>query len=125
MTQEARGTKSPGRLLQVLGVAFGLAVLVGNTIGMGILRTPGEIAAQVPSIPLFMGVWVAGALYALLGALTVSELVAMRPRSGGMYPLVRQDWGPIRASWSAGAIGCRRAAARLRSPSSLANMPVR
>lgn len=94
MTQEARSMTTPGRLLQVLGVAFGLAVLVGNTIGMGILRTPGEIAAQVPSVPLFMGVWVAGALYALLGALTVAELATMRPRSGGLYPLVRQGLGP-------------------------------
>ncbi|HVI59860.1 MAG TPA: APC family permease [Luteimonas sp.] len=85
---------TPGRLLQVLGVAFGLAVLVGNTIGMGILRTPGEIAARVPSVPLFMGVWVAGALYALLGALTVSELAAMRPRSGGLYSLVHHGLGP-------------------------------
>ena len=34
---------SGGSLLRVLGVAFGLAVLVGNTIGMGILRTPGEV----------------------------------------------------------------------------------
>lgn len=83
-----------GRLLQVLGVAFGLAVLVGNTIGMGILRTPGEIAAHVPSVPLFMGVWVAGALYALLGTLTVSEMAAMRPRSGGLYPLVHDGLGP-------------------------------
>ncbi len=94
MTNNAKGGTPPGKLLQVLGVAFGLAVLVGNTIGMGILRTPGEIAAQVPSIPLFMGVWVAGALYALLGALTVSELVAMRPRSGGQYPLVHHGLGP-------------------------------
>jgi basic amino acid/polyamine antiporter, APA family len=29
----------------VLGVAFGVAVIVGNTIGVGILRTPGAIAA--------------------------------------------------------------------------------
>jgi APA family basic amino acid/polyamine antiporter len=35
-----------------------------------------------------MAVWVAGAVYALLGALTVAELAAMRPRSGGLYPLV-------------------------------------
>lgn len=94
MTDNAQPGHPPGKLLQVLGVAFGLAVLVGNTIGMGILRTPGEIAAQVPSVPWFMGVWVAGALYALLGALTVSELVAMRPRSGGLYPLVRHGLGP-------------------------------
>ena len=94
MTPETNTTTSPGRLLQVLGVAFGLAVLVGNTIGMGILRTPGEIAARVPSVPLFMGVWIAGALYALLGTLTVAELATMRPRSGGLYPLVRHGLGP-------------------------------
>ena len=83
-----------GGLLQVLGVAFGLAVLVGNTIGMGILRTPGEVAARLPSVPLFMAVWVIGALYALLGALSLAELGAMHPRSGGLYPYVRRGLGP-------------------------------
>lgn len=90
----ASESPSSGRLLQVLGVAFGLAVLVGNTIGMGILRTPGEIAARLPSATLFMAVWVAGAAYALLGALSVAELGAMRPRSGGLYPLVHDALGP-------------------------------
>ena len=96
MSKEAassRGERPDGHLLQVLGVAFGLAVLVGNTIGMGILRTPGEVAARLPSVPLFMAVWVAGAVYALLGALTVAELAAMRPRSGGLYPLVHDALG--------------------------------
>ena len=88
------GRPQSGQLLKVLGVAFGVAVLVGNTIGMGILRTPGEIAARLPSAPLFMAVWVAGAAYALLGALTVAELGAMRPRSGGLFPIVHDSLGP-------------------------------
>jgi len=79
----------------VLGLAFGLAVLVGNTIGMGILRTPGEVAALLPSVPLFMLVWVAGAAYALLGAMTMAELGAMRPRSGGQYTFVHHALGPF------------------------------
>jgi APA family basic amino acid/polyamine antiporter len=79
----------------VLGLAFGLAVLVGNTIGMGILRTPGEVAHHLPSAPLFMAVWVLGGVYALLGALTMAELGAMRPRSGGVYPHVRHALGPF------------------------------
>ena len=93
MNPRARDEPPAGRLLKVLGVAFGLAVLVGNTIGMGILRTPGEVAARLPSVPLFMTVWIAGAVYALLGALTVAELAAMRPRSGGLYPLVHDTLG--------------------------------
>ena len=82
-----------GSLLQVLGVGFGVAVLVGNTIGMGILRTPGEVARHLPSVPLFIGVWVLGALYALFGTLTAAELGAMRPRSGGPYTLVHDSLG--------------------------------
>lgn len=80
-------------LLSVLGLGFGLAVLVGNTIGMGILRTPGVVAAHLPSVPWYLAVWVIGALYALLGALTLAELAAMHPRSGGLFPLVERGLG--------------------------------
>jgi len=57
-----------GHLLRVLGVAFGLAIGIGTTIGGGILRTPGDIAALLPNAWLFMGIWVFGAFNALLGA---------------------------------------------------------
>lgn len=100
MSAPASGTQRPdpstggsGRLFQVLGVAFGLAIIVGNTIGIGILRTPGEIAARLPSVPLFLGVWVLGGLYALLGALSLAELGAAIPRSGGQYVFVKRALG--------------------------------
>src|SRR5688572_4147134 len=93
MNRARDGHPPAGRLLKVLGVAFGLAIIVGNTIGMGILRTPGEVAARLPSVPLFMAVWLVGALYALLGALSTAELSAMHPRSGGLYPLVTRGLG--------------------------------
>lgn len=86
---------SGGHLLKVLGAAFGVAVIVGNTIGMGILRTPGVVAEKLPTVPLFMGVWVAGGLYALLGALSLPEPAAMIPRSGGQYVIVHRALGPF------------------------------
>jgi APA family basic amino acid/polyamine antiporter len=82
-----------GALLRILGVGFGLAVTIGGTIGMGILRTPGEIAAQLPTAKLFIGVWILGGVYALLGALTVAELGTMIPRSGGWYVFVHRAMG--------------------------------
>jgi basic amino acid/polyamine antiporter, APA family len=82
-----------GRLLRVLGVVFGLAVTVGITIGMGILRTPGEVAAQLPNAWLFMGAWLLGGLYALFGAVSVAELGTMIPRSGGFYVFARRALG--------------------------------
>jgi len=84
---------SRGRLLTVLGVGFGLAVTIGNTIGAGILRTPGTIALHLPSFWAFMSVWIAGALYAMLGANALAELGTLLPRSGGQYVFVRHGLG--------------------------------
>jgi basic amino acid/polyamine antiporter, APA family len=81
------------RLLQVLGVAFGLAIIVGNTIGSGILRSPGEVAAALPRPAWFIGAWFAGGLYALLGAMTMAEMAVMIPKSGGQYVFARRAFG--------------------------------
>ncbi|HEX8140417.1 MAG TPA: APC family permease [Pyrinomonadaceae bacterium] len=82
-----------GRLLRVLGVGFGLAVIIGNTIGAGIFRTPGVVAQELPNVWLFFAVWLMGGLYALLGALSIAELGAMLPRSGGQYVFARYALG--------------------------------
>jgi APA family basic amino acid/polyamine antiporter len=90
-------------LLTVLGLTFGLAVIVGNTIGAGILRTPGEIAAQLPTIWPFLAVWIIGGLYALLGANAIAELGTLLPKSGGQYVYVRHalgDYAGFITGWS-------------------------
>jgi APA family basic amino acid/polyamine antiporter len=90
---EAVPLEGRGRLLRVLGVLFGMAVTVGITIGMGILRTPGEVAAQLPRPWLFLGAWLLGGVYALFGAVSVAELGTMIPRSGGFYVFTRRALG--------------------------------
>jgi basic amino acid/polyamine antiporter, APA family len=86
-------TEPRGRLLRVLGVGFGLAVIIGNTIGAGIFRTPGAIAQQLPNAWLFLTVWIIGGLYALLGAFQIAELGTLIPRSGGQYVFSRYALG--------------------------------
>lgn len=85
--------RTSGQLLQVLGVGFGLAITVGNTIGAGILRAPGEVARHLPDPGLFLAAWLLGGLYALLGAIQLAELGAMLPRSGGQYVFARHALG--------------------------------
>jgi APA family basic amino acid/polyamine antiporter len=85
--------RPPRSLLTVLGVAFGLSVIVGNTIGSGILRTPGQVAQLLPNSFLFLGVWVLGAVYALLGANGLAELATMMPESGGYTVYLRRALG--------------------------------
>lgn len=91
--EDARSVGGRGHLLRVLGVVFGMAVTVGITIGMGILRTPGDVAAQLPTPWLFIGAWLLGGAYALLGAVSVAELGTMIPRSGGFYVFARRALG--------------------------------
>ena len=79
--------------MRVLGVGFGLAVIIGNTIGAGIFRAPGQIAEQLPHPWIFLGVWLLGGLYALLGAISLAELGTMIPRSGGQYVFARYALG--------------------------------
>jgi len=84
---------SRGRLLQVLGVAFGIAIIVGNTIGSGILRTPSSVAGLLPSRGMFLLAWVAGGAYALLGVMSLAELGVIVPRSGGQYVFAQRAFG--------------------------------
>jgi APA family basic amino acid/polyamine antiporter len=86
-------SEKSGQLRRVLGLGFGLAVSVGATIGVGILRTPGLVAAQLhaPSAILFL--WIAAGLYTLLCASCLTELGIMLPRAGGYYVYVRRAFG--------------------------------
>jgi APA family basic amino acid/polyamine antiporter len=79
----------------MLSSGFTLAVTIGGIIGLGILRTPGEVAAVIPDPLLFVSLWVIGGLFILLSTVTAAELVGMTPRSGGTYVLMRRAYGPF------------------------------
>jgi APA family basic amino acid/polyamine antiporter len=80
-------------LLRILGVGFGLAVIVGSTLGIGILRTPGLVAGQLSSRTSILAVWLAGGLYTLLGSIIFTELGTMLPEAGGYYVYARRAFG--------------------------------
>src|SRR6516225_4493529 len=86
-------SETSGKLRRVLGVGFGLAVSIGGTIGVGILRTPGLITQQLHGpLPIILS-WIAGGIYTLLGASCLTELGLMIPRAGGFYVYVRRAFG--------------------------------
>jgi len=110
----AGATRSRGKLLQVLGMWFGIAAAVGNTISAGIVRTPGDIAKLLPNAWLFLGVWVVGGMYALFGASSMAELGASIPRSGGQYNFSRRaigEYAGFIVGWSDWLSTCGTAAA--------------
>ena len=95
---------SHGSLLRVLGVAFGIAAVVGGMVGQGILRTPGIIAGAVHSPELIIALWGMGALLAAISAFAYVELATAIPCAGGTYDFVRRAFGPLAgvvAGWGA------------------------
>ncbi|MCA9634471.1 MAG: amino acid permease [Myxococcales bacterium] len=85
------------RLPRRLGLWSTVAVLVGSTIGSGIFRTPAVVAERVPDLGLFALAWVLGGVVALAGALTLAELAAAMPRTGGIYVYIREAFGRLPA----------------------------
>src|SRR5215470_732162 len=86
-----------------LGLISAVAVLVGSTIGSGIFRSPAGIAARVPVIGIYIGIWVLGGLFTLCGALTYAELSALFPNTGGVFVYLREGFGRLPAflfGWS-------------------------
>jgi APA family basic amino acid/polyamine antiporter len=96
--------RSPaGQLRRLLGLGFGLAVIIGSTIGVGILRTPGLVAGHLHSGSAILVVWLVGGLYTLIGSVCLAELGTMVPRAGGYYVYARRgfgDWVGFAVGWT-------------------------
>ena len=87
-------TTNQNNMKRVLSSSFAISACVGGIIGLGILRTPGEIAAVFPNPYFYVGLWLLGGLFALLSISVIAELVGITPRSGGLYVLVKRAYGP-------------------------------
>jgi APA family basic amino acid/polyamine antiporter len=80
-------------LRRILGTGFGLAVVVGGSVGIGILRMPGIVAGQIGNVAWILGLWLAGGIYALAGANSLAELATALPEAGGGYVYIKRAYG--------------------------------
>jgi len=81
------------QLKKSLGLSFNIAVLIGGTIGVGILRTPGTIAEMLDNYWLIIASWLIGGFYILIGANSYAELATMLPKAGGSYNYIKRAFG--------------------------------
>ncbi len=84
----------PSRLPRHLGTWNAALLLVTFTIGVGILQSPGVVAAKTGSVSLSYVAWIVGAVAAVCGSLVMAELAVRTPRSGGTTVFLRQAFGP-------------------------------
>jgi APA family basic amino acid/polyamine antiporter len=69
-------------------------IVVSLVIGMGIFRTPLNVAQASPNSFLFFAAWIAGGLIALCGALTYAEIGSRLPVTGGYYKVFSYAYHP-------------------------------
>jgi basic amino acid/polyamine antiporter, APA family len=100
---QAQVDKLKLNLPRVLGLKDIIGILIGCVIGSGIFIVPAEVATQVSSPILMLGVWLVGGVASFFGALAFSELGAAYPDAGGMYVYLRESFGSLIAflfGWS-------------------------
>lgn len=83
----------PRQLSRRLGLGAAIALLVGGVIGSGIFRVPPVVALHTGSLSGIAIVWIAAGAVALFGALSVAELAAIFPGTGGIYVYLREIYG--------------------------------
>ena len=83
----------PNSLKQIVGLGFGLAVIVGGTLGAGILRMPSVIAGYTTNSFLFIFFWILGGLIALVGASIYAELGTRLHQAGGPFVFAQKAFG--------------------------------
>jgi APA family basic amino acid/polyamine antiporter len=89
------GRTPPRTLLRVVGMAFGIAAVIGGTIGGGILRTPGTVAGMLQDPLLILAVWLGCGALAMASANSMAEMAAALPRAGGPYEYCKVAFGPF------------------------------
>lgn len=77
-----------------LGLFDFTMIVVSLVIGMGIFRTPVNVAKASPDAFLFFAAWLAGGLVALCGALTYAEIGSRFPVAGGYYKVFSYAYHP-------------------------------
>lgn len=79
------------RLLNLFDVSI---LMISFVLGMGIFRTPSNVAGAVSSPLIFFISWIAGGIVALCGALTYAEIGSRLPVTGGYYKVFSFAYHP-------------------------------
>lgn len=78
-----------------LGFWSAISIVVGTIIGSGIFFKQGSVLDSAGSSTLAIAAWVFGGIITLTGGLTVAEIGAQMPYTGGLYVYIENIYGRI------------------------------
>jgi len=91
------GTRAGQEMPAEFNLPTAIFVVVAGMVGAGVLTTSGYTVAAVGSNQWMLILWVLGGITAVCGALTLAELTAALPRTGGDYVYLYEAYGPLPA----------------------------
>ena len=94
---EPSSTQPLAPMPAAFGVPTATFIVVASMVGVGVLTTSGFTVLFVGSTQLMLGLWVLGGVVAACGALTLCELTAALPKTGGDYVYLHEAYGPLTA----------------------------
>ena len=95
--ESAESANSTQSMPAEFGLPTATFVVIAGMVGAGVLTTSGYTVALVGSNQWMLILWVLGGLTAVCGALTLAELSAALPRTGGDYVYLYEAYGPLPA----------------------------
>lgn len=78
---------------QTLSLVDGMVIVVGMVVGIGVFATPSLVAQFAGSSTTYLGLWLAGGVLTLIGALCYAELATAFPHAGGEYHFLSRAYG--------------------------------
>lgn len=80
---------------RTISLPSAVSLVVASMIGVGVFTSVGFQLVVLPSAFPILMLWVVGGVVSLCGALCYAELVAMMPKSGGEYHILRESYHPL------------------------------
>jgi APA family basic amino acid/polyamine antiporter len=80
-------------VVRSLGFSATSAIIICNMVGQGVFLKARVMTCNVGSPLVMIAAWVVAGLLALCGALTLAELGAALPHTGGVYAFLRRAYG--------------------------------
>ncbi|GGE26225.1 serine/threonine exchanger SteT [Marinithermofilum abyssi] len=86
---------SEKQLKKELGFAVAFSLVVGTTIGSGVFMKPGEVLEYTGGSSMALLAWLLGGVITLASGLTVAEVSAQIPKTGGLYVYMEEAYGKV------------------------------
>ncbi|SEN52603.1 APC family permease [Lihuaxuella thermophila] len=81
------------KLKKDIGFTVALSIVVGSVIGSGVFMKPGTVIAYSGDSTMALWAWFLGGILTLASGLTIAEISAQIPKTGGLYVYLEEVYG--------------------------------